>query len=503
MISHFTDTQSGYNLSFGGGTAVITDPTEPHLLSATTGCDGTTITVKLNKKVRCNSITLTGSDFVISPAVTTVVSAVTDSCAFGFDFDEVTLTLASPLPNGNYKLVAVNGADGNTLLDVCARNIPVGEQVPFVYAAPQPIRADSVGRPKCAIDSIVIYYPKKIRCSTISPSGSDFSVMGPTPVTVVSAGGNCTNDLTDYVVVKFATPIFTSGTYTILISPGVDGSPVFDLCGQPILPQSFQFITADTVNADYQFVTTLGCRENNVIFSHNGANGVNSWNWVFNNGTPITTQTHSINFSATSTNTIALTVSNGVCRDTTSGTIVMDNEVIAGFTMDNIICPEDGLVVTNTSSGSINLWNWQYDLVGSSNLEDPPPFLFPTINREAYYTVKLVVYNTTLNCADSTRKTLTVLDHCLIEVPTAFTPNNDGLNDFFRPHNALKADNYQFKVYNRWGQLVFQSNNWQAKWDGRINGALQGTGVYVWMLSYTHRDTKLPVFRKGTVTLIK
>ena len=90
-----------------------------------------------------------------------------------------------------------------------------------------------------------------------------------------------------------------------------------------------------------------------------------------------------------------------------------------------------------------------------------------------------------------------------IDVPTAFTPNNDGLNDYFRPHNALKADNYQFKVYNRWGQLIFQSANWREKWDGKINGVLQPTAVYVWMLSYIHRDTKQPVFKKGTVTLIR
>jgi gliding motility-associated-like protein len=503
MVSHYSDTQAGYNLSFGGGTAVITDPTEPHLQNAVAGCDGRTITVKLNKKVRCNSITPTGSDFTISPAVATVVSATTDSCAFGFDFDEITLTLSAPLSNGNYQLVAALGSDGNTLLDFCDRRIPTGESVPFVYAAPAPIRADSVGRPACASDSIKIFYPKKIKCSTISPSGGDFAITGPTAVTVASATGNCVNDLTDYVVVKFIAPILTAGNYTVLIQPGIDGSPVFDLCGQPILPQTLPFTTADTVNANFQFNSVLGCQQNTVTFSHNGANGVSQWNWVFNGGNTITTQTHTINFPATSTNTASLWVSNGVCTDTSSTTIVFDNEVKAAFSMDKIICPEDGLVVTNNSTGTIDSYVWQYDVVGSSNLKDPPPFLFPTINREAYYTVKLIAENTALNCKDSTRQTLTVLDFCLIEVPTAFTPNNDGRNDFFHPHNALKADGYQFKVYNRYGQLVFQSKNWQEKWYGTINGTPQPTGVYVWMLSYTHRDTKLPVFKKGHVTLIR
>ncbi len=251
------------------------------------------------------------------------------------------------------------------------------------------------------------------------------------------------------------------------------------------------------------YTSKLGCQRDTLTFAHDGAHDVNSWNWIFNTGTPITTQTHTIIWPATSTNTIQLIVSNGVCSDTATSTVVLDNEVKAIFTMDDFICPEDKLEVINSSTGQINRWKWNYDIIGSSTLKNPPPFLFPTLNKEAYYTVKLVAYNDALNCSDSTRKTLTVLDHCFIAVPTAFTPNNDGLNDTFWPHNALKADNLEFRVYNRWGQLVFQSRTWRDKWDGKINGVLQPTGVYVWMLSYTHRDTKKQVFQKGTVTLIR
>lgn len=502
LISHFTNTQSGYNLSFGGGTAVITDPTEPHLQSAKPDCDGTKITVKLNKKVRCNSITLTGTEFSLLPAVTTVVAAVPDSCAFAFDFDEITLTLAAPLTNGNYQLVINNGADANTLLDNCARAIPQNEQVPFTYAVPQPIFADSIGRVGCASDSIKIYFPKKISCASIAANGSDFSVSGPAPLTILSASGNCVDGKTEYVVVKFTTPVYTGGTYQLSLKAGNDGTILVDECGQEMPVQTLPFIAADTVNASFTYTAVYGCQRDTFLFSHNGAHNVNSWNWTFNTITA-TTQNHTIIFPATSTNDIQLIVSNGVCKDTATTQVVLSNEVKASFTMPDIICPEDPLEVVNTSTGQISSWLWKYDVVGSSTLKDPPPFLFPTINREAYYTVKLLAYNSSLGCADSARKTLTVLDHCLIEVPSGFTPNNDGLNDFFQPHNALKADNYEFKVYNRWGQLVFQSRNWREKWDGKINGAYQTTGVFVWMLSYTHRDTGKQVFRKGTVTLIR
>lgn len=504
MISHFTDGQSGYDLSFGGGTAVITDPKIPGMVSVKPDCDGKTLTLKLNKKVKCSSLTANGNEFSIIPAVTTVVSAVPDSCAFGFDFDELVITLASPLPNGNYQLAINPGTDGNTLKDNCDNLIPSGETIPFYYAVPQPIFADSIGKPGCAPDSVKIYFPKRIICNTIAANGSDFTVTGPSPVTVISAGGNCINNKTDYVVVHFATPIYVGGTYNLTLKAGDDGTVIIDECGIETPVQTLPFTTVDTVNADFTYTQKLSCRTDTLTFSHNGAHGVNSWNWIFNGQTPpVTTQSHTLVWPATSDNTSQLIVSNGICRDTSSQTIKLDNEVKAAFTMDNVICPEDGLAVKNTSTGAIDAWLWKYDVVGSSTVKDPPPFLFPTLYKEAYYTVKLYAYNSLLNCTDSTRKTLTVLDFCLIEVPNAFTPNNDGLNDYFQPHNALKADNYEFRIYNRWGQLVFQSKNWKEKWDGRVNGVLQTTGVYVWMLNYVHRDTKQPVFRKGTVTLIR
>ncbi len=501
MISHFTDGQSGYDLSFGGGTAVITDPLLPNMLTAIPDCAGTKLTLKLNKKVRCNSITGSGSEF--SLASNNVVTALTDSCAFGFDFDEVVLTLSTPLTNGTHQLVINKGTDGTTLLDICGNAINEGRSISFDFFLPQPIFADSVAKPACTPDSVRVYYPKKIKCSSISPGGSDYRVTGPSTVTVIGASGNCVNDLTDYVVVKFASPIYRKGNYNLSCQPGVDGTPIFDVCGQPVLPQSLPFTTADTVSALFSMASRYGCLRDTFAFTHNGAHDVNSWNWVFNNGTAVTTQTHSIVWPAISNNTIQLIVSNGTCRDTATSSIDLNNEVKASFTMPDLICPEDKLEVVNNSSGQIDSWNWKFDVVATSTLKDPAPQLFPTINREAYYTVTLTVTNNALNCSDSARQTVTVLDHCFIDVPTGFTPNGDGLNDGFRPHNAIKADNLAFKVFNRWGQLVFQTINWQEKWDGKMKGLLQPTGIYVWMLSYTHRETKKQVFQKGTVALIR
>ncbi len=87
-------------------------------------------------------------------------------------------------------------------------------------------------------------------------------------------------------------------------------------------------------------------------------------------------------------------------------------------------------------------------------------------------------------------------------VPTAFTPNGDGLNDVIRPIAiGIQKINY-FSIYNRWGQLLFTTTTNRHGWDGRVGGSLQNSGVFVWMVSaidYTGR----PIFLKGTVTLIR
>jgi len=503
MVSHFTNTQSGYSLSFGGGTAVITDPLKPKMLKVDPDCDGKTLRLKLNKPIRCNSLSADGSEFAIASASSNATSAVSPLCSASFDMDSVIITLDNPLPSGNYQLVIKNGTDGNTLLDDCGNDIPAGDAIDFQYIIPQPILADSLGKIGCAPDSVLIYFPKKINCSSISPAGTDFSITGTTPVTISSASGNCVNGQTDYIIVKFNAPIYTAGTYTVIIQPGLDGSPIFDVCGQPILPQTLTFSTVDTVSAFYTYTSVLGCRNNSFTFIHDGAHGVNQWNWSVNNSSQYFTQTINQIFPAVSSNTVTLTVSNGTCTDTYSESFNFNNEVKADFEMPDFICPEDGLTVTDKSSGTINSWNWNFGVAGSSSVQDPPAQHFPMNNRETVYNIRLVVTNTILNCSDSLTKYIRVLDNCLIAVPSAFTPNGDGLNDYFWPHNALKADNLEFKVYNRWGQLVFQTSNWQQKWDGTVRGAPQPSGVFVWFLRYTNRDTGQKVFQKGTVMLIR
>jgi gliding motility-associated-like protein len=89
-----------------------------------------------------------------------------------------------------------------------------------------------------------------------------------------------------------------------------------------------------------------------------------------------------------------------------------------------------------------------------------------------------------------------------IFVPSAFTPNGDGHNDVIKPIPVGIAQLYYFRIYNRWGQQVFNTTNIKEGWDGTINGRLQTTDTYVYTAQGIDYTGKI-VTKKGTVTLVR
>ena len=87
--------------------------------------------------------------------------------------------------------------------------------------------------------------------------------------------------------------------------------------------------------------------------------------------------------------------------------------------------------------------------------------------------------------------------------PTGFTPNGDGLNDVFRPQGSFHdADNYEMEVYNRWGEMLYKTDNYEAGWDGTYNGNESPVGAYVYIVRYTSADGN-SYEERGTVTLTR
>ncbi len=89
-------------------------------------------------------------------------------------------------------------------------------------------------------------------------------------------------------------------------------------------------------------------------------------------------------------------------------------------------------------------------------------------------------------------------------IPDAFTPNGDGLNDKFRIFGTPVENitEYNFRIFNRWGQMVFETNNIEDAWDGTSKGQVCPAGAYIWEIFYKDSN-KIKVTNKGTVMLIR
>ncbi|HEY0059391.1 MAG TPA: gliding motility-associated C-terminal domain-containing protein, partial [Flavisolibacter sp.] len=89
-----------------------------------------------------------------------------------------------------------------------------------------------------------------------------------------------------------------------------------------------------------------------------------------------------------------------------------------------------------------------------------------------------------------------------VYIPTAFTPNNDGSNDNFRPGIFGNLLHYRLTIFNRWGNVVFQSTDAKRGWDGKVNGELQPSSVFVWICDYQLEGIERKA-EKGSLVLIR
>jgi gliding motility-associated-like protein len=91
----------------------------------------------------------------------------------------------------------------------------------------------------------------------------------------------------------------------------------------------------------------------------------------------------------------------------------------------------------------------------------------------------------------------------IVYIPNAFTPNGDGLNDLLTVKLIGETSITQLRVYNRWGQLVYDDPDLSHQWNGKLKGIDLPAGVYVWTISGMDTYNKKPFARKGMITLIK
>lgn len=145
-----------------------------------------------------------------------------------------------------------------------------------------------------------------------------------------------------------------------------------------------------------------------------------------------------------------------------------------------------------------------YQWSPASNLSDAnssnPVAIFPYSSNGLRY--RVLVYNES-GCVDSAFLTIKIFSTPpTVFVPTGFTPNNDGKNDLLKPIAVGISKIEYFRVYNRWGQLVFSTTTNNNGWDGKVSGKEQPTSTFVWEVKATDY-LGTPYIQKGIVTLIR
>ncbi|RYZ47410.1 MAG: T9SS type B sorting domain-containing protein [Sphingobacteriales bacterium] len=155
------------------------------------------------------------------------------------------------------------------------------------------------------------------------------------------------------------------------------------------------------------------------------------------------------------------------------------------------------------NNSGITQWNWSPAAnLNNAGIQSPIALFTSPVLSQPYEYVYTLTGTTPEGCEGKDEIRIKVIQGPEIYVPTGFTPNNDGKNDELKPILAGIRELHFFNIYNRWGQLIFQTKNTSKGWDGRLKGVLENTSTYIWIAEGVDYRGNL-VVRKGSVTLVR
>jgi len=230
-----------------------------------------------------------------------------------------------------------------------------------------------------------------------------------------------------------------------------------------------------------------------------------SWSWDFGDGTIANTSQPSVShtFEAGEWDIILSMVTPEGCRAADTARIVVNPLPVARFSFKpdsvGIVSGEINFLDESYGIGSpIEYWHWNFGN-GRDTLAVNPIYHY----RDTGTYVVTQTVTDLHGCTSRYSKKVRVFPELRFFVPTAFSPNQNGRNDVFRPMGRyLKSGQYHFQVFNRWGQLLFETTNPDEGWDGRVRNEECPVGVYIWTVSLydLYNDKE---FHKGNVMLIR
>lgn len=252
------------------------------------------------------------------------------------------------------------------------------------------------------------------------------------------------------------------------------------------------------------FTWDSACLNRPVLFTNlsneNGSSSVN-YNWNFNNGGPVSTIKDPIPvvYSTRGARDVILEMTTLGCENDpqTITKQILVNQADAGVRYRTITVPfgSSQFIHVRDSIGSNYSWKPKTQL---SSYDSQYTEFFATGNDVEY----LIDITDNHTCITTDTLLMQVLKKTGFYLPTAFTPNGDGLNDIARPYLIGMKELKSFSVYNRWGNLLFYTRKYGEGWNGKSKGIDQPNGVYVWILEFYDNNNVL-ITEKGTITIIR
>lgn len=273
-------------------------------------------------------------------------------------------------------------------------------------------------------------------------------------------------------------------------------------CNSPMDTTRILYV-AQNVKAAFS-TPALGCAPYNAFFSNTSIAG-QTYYWNFGDGSPI----DSVDISPThlypnvGTYIIKLVaVDSTTCNiiDSTSFTLTVQGKPTAGFTYSPQPPqpPNTPTVFTDASSPAVK-YQWIFG-DGTSETKTVPDTVVHQFEKTDTFQVCLVVTNAS-GCTDTACQLIPAVINPLLDVPNAFTPGRFGVDAVIKVV-GFGITHMVWRIYNRWGQMVFESDNPYDGWDGTYKGNLQPMDVYGYTLEAEFSDGS-HVRKKGDITLIR
>jgi gliding motility-associated-like protein len=266
-----------------------------------------------------------------------------------------------------------------------------------------------------------------------------------------------------------------------------------------VFVESIPTVTFD-VNA------TEGCLPLTVNFTNTTPNSANC-TWNINGASFVNCGPMSYTFQEAGCFDISLTTDspNGC-----TNTITMDELIcaypnpIADFNLstNTIFDGNNTIGIQNTSSGGIE-YIWNYGDETSDTLYSPESHTYGGTLQSSYL-ISLIAISEQ-GCIDSTSQLITVSDDVVMFAPNTFIPDGDGLNDSWMPvfSSGFNIENYELMIFNRWGQVVFETKDYLQGWDGKFSGIFVQDGVYSFKIKFRLSSDKINQIHVGHINLLR